>query len=263
MGGGRREVTANDGAVISYSVYAGEDPAVVILHGLAGSGREFIATAQALSSRRVILIDQRGHGFSTRVPVDTSRAAFVADVVGVIESELLGPVDLVGQSMGAHTAMLVGAARPDLVRRLVLLEGNEGGGAEEDQAAVGDFFRSWKVPFASRDDARESLGDGPLAEAWIEDMEHRIDGLYPRFDADVMVDVLREVAVARWEEWESVVAPTLVVYADGGMFTEEQKAEFVHRGKNVTRVDVVGASHDAHLDAFEPWVAALQDFIAQ
>ena len=256
-----REIRVEDGTAISYSVFDGANPALVILHGLAGSSRKFIPTARALSGRKVILIDQRGHGRSTRVPAATSRAAFVGDVVRVIETESSGQVDLVGQSMGAHTAMLVAAARPDLVRKLVLLEGNEGGGSEEEYAALGDFFRSWDVPFATREEARASLGDGPLVEAWVSDLEERPGGFYPRFDPEVMVATIRAVADPRWEEWERVVAPTLVIYADGGMFTEEQKARFISRGRSVTRVDLVGASHDAHLDAFEKWIDALTAFI--
>ncbi|WP_155856129.1 alpha/beta fold hydrolase [Cellulomonas sp. URHD0024] len=256
-----RTVRVEDGTTIAYSVVDGAEPTVVILHGLAGSSRELVPTAEALSGRRVILVDQRGHGLSTRVPADTSRAAFVGDVVRVIESESSGPVDVVGQSMGAHTAMLVAAARPDLVRRLVLLECNEGGGSADESADLGEYFRSWKVPFAGRDEARAALGDGPLAQAWVADLDERPDGLHPRFDPDVMVASIRDVAVPRWEEWASVVAPTLVVYADGGMFSEEAKARFVAHGRDATRVDLVGASHDAHLDAFEQWAAALTDFV--
>lgn len=256
-------VTAADGSTISYSVFGGTDPAVVILHGLAGSSREFVPTAQALSPRKVILIDQRGHGRSTRVPADTSRATFVSDVARVIETESSQPVDLVGQSMGAHTAMLVAAAHPGLVRRLVLLEGNAGNGSAEDHAALGDYFRSWEVPFTSRGNATEMLGDGPLAQAWVADLEEREDGWYPRFDADVMVRTISAVAVPRWQEWETVTAPTLVVYADGGMFTEEQKAEFVGRGGNATRTDLTAASHDAHLDAFEQWITVLREFLTR
>ena len=257
----RHTLDVGSDITISYSVFAGVEPAVVILHGLAGSSREFIPTALALSPRKVILIDQRGHGFSTRVPADTSRTAFVNDVVRVIEAESSQAVDLVGQSMGAHTAMLMAAANPDLVRRLVLLEGNEGNGTVEEHAALGDYFRSWEVPFASREEARSSLGDGPLAKAWVADLEEHADGLYPRFDAEVMVRTISEVAVPRWVEWESISAPTLVVYADGGMFTEKQKTEFVARGRNVTRVDLTGASHDAHLDAPEQWMKALRMFL--
>ncbi|TFD00139.1 alpha/beta hydrolase [Cryobacterium sinapicolor] len=256
-----RTVSANDGVNISYSVFDGASPAVVILHGLAGSSREFVPTARTLSGRKVVLIDQRGHGLSTRLPADTSREAFVGDVVRVIEVEEFDAVDLVGQSMGAHTAMLVAAARPDLVRRLVLLEANEGGGLPEDHAALGDFFRSWDVPFTTRESASAALGVGPLAQAWVADLQERQDGFYPRFDPDVMVAAVSAVAHPRWEEWQAVAAPTLVVYADQGMFTEEQKNIFVSRGPNVLRVDLADASHDAHLDAFDQWIVALHNFV--
>jgi pimeloyl-ACP methyl ester carboxylesterase len=178
-----RTLTVDDGTEIAFAVWPGVEPAVVVLHGLAGSSREFVTTAEALSGRAVVLVDQRGHGGSTRRPVDTARAAFVADAVAVIGAVTTEPVMLVGQSMGAHTAMLVAAARPDLVRGLVLLEGDQGSGTADEHAAMGAFFRSWPTPFADRSAARAALGDGPLARAWVDDLEQRPDGLHPRFDA--------------------------------------------------------------------------------
>lgn len=261
MAAEQRAITAFDGATISYTVFSGAGPAIVILHGLGGSSNEFVPTAEALSPRRVILVDQRGHGASTRTPADVSRHAFVDDAVRVIEAEEREPVDLVGQSMGAHTAMLVAARRPELIGRLVMLEGDAGGGSADDRAAIGSFFRSWPIPFAGRVEAREFLGDGALARAWATDLEERSDGLHPRFDADVMVRTLEGMSAPNRREWESVSVPTLVIYADGGMFTEEQKADFVARGRRVARVDLVGASHDAHLDAFDEWVAVLGSFL--
>ena len=142
-----RVIRAEDGVEISYVVMDGGEPATVILHGLAGSGQEFLPTARALPGRKVVLVDQRGHGMSTRLPDDLSRQAFVNDVVSVIEGEASQPVHLVGHSMGAHTAMLAAAARPDLVRTLVLLECAEGSGSEQEHAALGEYFRSWPVPF--------------------------------------------------------------------------------------------------------------------
>lgn len=261
MGQTRRITRANDGSEICYVVVPGAEPAVVILHGVAGSGREFVPTARALSGRKVVLVDQRGHGLSTRLPADTSREAFVRDVVAVIDREASMPVDLVGHSMGAHTAMLAAADRPELVRTLVLLEGGEGSGTRQEHAALGEYFRSWPVPFVDRSAAAAFLGDGPLQRAWIEDLEEREDGLHPRFDPEVMIASITPVAVPRWREWSRVQAPTLVVYADGGMFTEEQKERFVERGGDVRRVDIAGASHDAHLDAFDQWIDVLTAFL--
>ncbi len=262
MSAATKHLVVSDGTTIEYLLFEGAEPAIVILHGLAGSAREFVPTAEALTVRRVILIDQRGHGGSTRVPADTSRDSFVSDVVHVISAETCLPVVLVGQSMGAHTAMLATASRPDLVERLVMLEGNQGGGTAEEHSGIGDFFRSWRVPFADRAHALAALGDSPLARAWIDDLEGCADGLYPRFDADVMQSTIEKVSEPRWSEWQRIEVPVLVIYADGGMFTDDEKAEFVRRGQNVRRVDLENATHDAHLDAFDQWIAALIDFIS-
>lgn len=249
-----------DGTVLGVRERAGDGPAVVLLHGLAGSGRELLPTAEALGPRHVVLLDQRGHGGSTRVPADASRAAFVADVVAVIERLDAGPVDLVGQSMGAHTAMLVASCRPELVRRLVLLEADAGSATTEAAADLEAWFASWPTPFADTDAAREALGDGALARAWIDDLEPVDGGLAPRFDAAVMGAVLASMT-PHAEEWRTVRAPTLAVYADGGMFSPEQQRAFVAAGHDARRLGLTGASHDAHLDAPDAWVEALRAFL--
>ena len=87
------------------------------------------------------------------------------------------PVVLVGQSMGGHTSMLLAAARPDLVSKLVLPETGPGGGSRARYDGMGDFFRSWPVPFPCREAAHADLGDGPLQRAWVADLEERADGL--------------------------------------------------------------------------------------
>ncbi|GAA1144822.1 alpha/beta hydrolase [Ornithinicoccus hortensis] len=251
-----------DGVRIAVTDRGGDGPAVVLLHGLAGSSRELLPTADALTpDHRVVLVDQRGHGQSTRRPDDCSREAFVDDVITVVERLLPGErVRLVGQSMGAHTAFLVAAARPDLVDRLVMLEGHAAGSDDPHEArALGDFFRSWPLPFADLPAAREALGDSPIARAWVEDLERTPEGLRPPFDADIMEATIAAVQVPRWREWESLAVPTVAVFAAHGMFEPEQRDELIRRRPATTRVDLPHGSHDAHLDAFEDWIAALRD----
>jgi len=157
---------------------------------------------------------------------------------------------------------MVAASRPDLVERLLLLEGGADAGDPREHAQLGDYFRSWPVPFSDRAAAARYLGDSPLHRAWAADLEKRVDGYHPRFDSDVMVRTIEAVATPRWEEWASIAIPVLVVYADSGMFSDESKAEFVRRGRNVRRVDMAAASHDAHLDAFDDWISIAKSFLA-
>ncbi|WP_168211686.1 alpha/beta fold hydrolase [Ruania zhangjianzhongii] len=249
---------------ISVTDRGGNGPAVVLLHGLAGSSRELLPTADRLAdSFRVLLIDQRGHGDSSRHPADVSRQAFVDDVVAVLERLLPGePAALVGQSMGAHTAFLTAASRPDLVSALVMLEGHVAGDDDPEQAdQLGDYFASWPVPFAGVDHARAHLGDTPLANAWIADLETTPQGLRPRFDADVMRRTILEVHRPRWAEWEQLTVPTLAIFAEHGMFSLEEQDELIRRRPATARAALAGASHDGHLDAVEAWTRILREYL--
>ncbi len=76
-----------------------------------------------------------------------------------------------------------------------------------------------------------------------------------------MVATMNGLIPPRWDEWERTAVPTLVAYGEHGMFAAEDKAGFCERGQSVRRVELEGASHDSHLDAFEPWIAALRSFL--
>jgi pimeloyl-ACP methyl ester carboxylesterase len=210
--------------------------------------------------------DQRGHGHSTRRPADLSRRAFIDDVVAVVDA-LAGaaPVTLVGQSMGAHTAMLVAAARPDLVRRLVLAEGGVGGpGADDYPARLGAWFASWPAPFADEAAAAAWLGGTPIARAWAADLERRADGWWPRFDADVLEAAIRPVAArACWAEWRQVAAPTLLVAGEHGKLDPAEVARMRELRPETEYVVIPGAGHDLHLDRPEAWLTALRGFLAR
>lgn len=96
-------------------------PPLLIAHGLYGSGRNWGAVARALSDqRRVVAVDMRNHGDS--LWTDTHRYPdLAADLIEVAET-LGGSVDLLGHSMGGKAAMVAALLRPDLFRRLVVVD---------------------------------------------------------------------------------------------------------------------------------------------
>lgn len=255
-----------DGVSIAVSDLGGNGPVVVLLHGLAGSSRELVPTAHALQgSYRVLLVDQRGHGASTRVPEDLSRDAFVGDVVAVLEELVPGRrATLVGQSMGAHTAFLAAAARPDLVDALVMLEGHVTGNDDPAEAAgLGAYFASWPVPFEGETAAREFLGGDAIVDAWVADLLSTDEGLVPRFDAAVMQRTLEAVHEPRWDEWATLQVPSIAIFAKHGMFSDADKDELIRRRPETDRVDLAGGSHDAHLDDFDEWIDVLCLWLAR
>ncbi|WP_327038008.1 alpha/beta hydrolase [Micromonospora maris] len=261
----KRVEVRRDGVVLS-CLDGGLGDGIVLLHGLAGSGQEMLPTAEALlPDHHVIAIDQRGHSHSTRRPEDLSRRAYVEDVVAVVEELANGaPVTVVGQSMGGHTAMLFAAWHPHLVHRLVLLEAGVGGGGAQDDypARLGDWFASWPVPFADLSSAAEFLGSTPIARSWLRDLDRRTDGLWPRFEPDVMRAAIAAVADrARWDEWQQVKVPTLLVQGQNGTIPAAEVQQMLSLRSDVMHIVIPDAGHDAHLEQRDAWVRALRTFL--
>lgn len=95
---------------------------VVVLHGLFGSGRNWMTAARLLASEhRVVAADLRNHGTSPHT--DTmSYPEMAQDVYETITDLGLGPVALVGHSMGGKAAMLTALRHPEVVDRLIVVD---------------------------------------------------------------------------------------------------------------------------------------------
>lgn len=96
-------------------------PALLIVHGLYGSGRNWGVIAKRLSDeRQVIAVDQRNHGYSPWMD-DHSYAGMAADLAKVIRAHG-APMDVLGHSMGGKAAMVLALEHPDLVNRLIVAD---------------------------------------------------------------------------------------------------------------------------------------------
>jgi pimeloyl-ACP methyl ester carboxylesterase len=253
-----------EGVRVSCRDWGGSGPSVVLLHGLAGHAGEWDAIARDLSPHhRVVAVDQRGHGASERRPQDVSRAAYVADAIAVVEQLGLGQPVLVGQSLGGHTAMLAAAAHPGLFRALVLVEAGPGGPNRDVQAEIGGWLDAWPRPFPSWEAAVEFLGGGPVGEGWAAGLVEREGGWWPRFDRDVMVGSLAEIAQRSfWDEWSRVACPTLTVLGQSGILPPEEVDEMFRRRPETVALSIPGTGHDVHLERPDVLRRVLREFLA-
>jgi pimeloyl-ACP methyl ester carboxylesterase len=96
---------------------------VLFIHGAFEDRTYFAPQVTRLAQRwRVVALDLRGHGESDTQET-VSIADFAEDVVGVARAADVDGAILCGHSMGGHVALAVAAARPELVRGVVMLDG--------------------------------------------------------------------------------------------------------------------------------------------
>jgi pimeloyl-ACP methyl ester carboxylesterase len=98
-------------------------PPILCLPGLVRTGEDFADLALTLGKgRRVVAIDYPGRGDSGRSP-DVARyapEACLRDVLDICAALYLDRVVVIGTSFGGLLAMAIGAARPTLLRAVVL-----------------------------------------------------------------------------------------------------------------------------------------------
>src|SRR5450755_3947358 len=100
---------------------------IVLVHGFASNKQVnrvnpgWVATLTR-AGRRVIALDNRGHGASTKLydPAAYHSAVMAQDVRALIDHLGLGRVDVMGYSMGARVTAFLALANPEHVRSAIL-----------------------------------------------------------------------------------------------------------------------------------------------
>jgi pimeloyl-ACP methyl ester carboxylesterase len=102
------------------------DP-VLLIHGFASNATVnwvnpgWVATLNR-AGRRVIALDNRGHGASTPCydPAAYHSAIMAEDAVALLDHLALPRADVIGYSMGARITAFLAVAKPERVRRMIL-----------------------------------------------------------------------------------------------------------------------------------------------
>lgn len=118
-----KTVLAN-GAPFSYQERGTGEP-VIFVHGSLGDYRTWMPQFDPFAQKyRAITYSRRYHypnpwaGSGT----DYSPSTHANDLIALIESLRLAPVNIVGTSFGAYTTLVTAVRRPDLIRKLVICE---------------------------------------------------------------------------------------------------------------------------------------------
>ncbi|WP_406347033.1 alpha/beta fold hydrolase [Streptomyces sp. NBC_00648] len=216
----------------------------------------FAPLAEALAPQwRVIALDQRGHGESERAQ-SYQRADYVADIAAFHRHLGLGPVLVLGHSLGGVNAYPYAARHAGQVTAPIV----------EDVGAVvnADWSLATRLPrqVPSRRALASALGSmSPYLECSFRQFD---DGWGYSFDIDHTVRSHQALTGDHWSDWETVTCPTLLIRGtDSVVLAQDHAREMIARRAGQARLAELPAGHVVHCDAPDQFTATVRTFLPQ
>ncbi|WP_425228431.1 alpha/beta fold hydrolase [Sphingomonas sp.] len=252
----------------------GRGSPVVLIPGLSSPREVWAGVApQIARNHRVILVQV--NGFGGDAPGANLQPGLldgvVTDLNGYLASQHLGPVDVIGHSMGGLLALMMAKAHPQAVHRLMVVDSLPWIGtlfgptltvaqvepqarAMRDQMAA--VYGSATNPSADATAARLALKPESRAQvaAWVNHADARVTA--QAFYADMTTDLRPAMA--------AIATPITLVYPGTGGADDQGAALYraaYAQAPHVTYVPVADSAHFIMLDQPAAFAAAVQSFL--
>ena len=247
---------------------------LVLCHGFTGCAHDFALQVPALAGgRRVLALDHRGHGSSTKTH-DASGYTFArltADLVAWIESTANQPVDLLGHSMGGRLAMLFAVHRPDLLRSLVLMDTSatsfvtDKATREMTTAFLGRFDPTRGLPDLVKlgDGPEQVLIDAATSDDWRAEMARLRADFDPWAFQSLGLELAGDTDTAFLEQLRAVTCPVTVIVGSLDQPLADQAVALTDVFADGELVVIDGAYHSPQLTHPKAWLAAVEGHLAR
>ncbi len=260
-------------------------PPLLLVHGGRDHARNWDWTAQALRDDwHVIALDHRGHGDSEWVSDGNYSAGdMVYDLAQLVHQLDLAPVTIVAHSMGGQVCLRYAGIYPEMVRKLVAIEGLGPSPAvlaellakpyrervrewiEKKRASAGRIPRKYSTIADALARMREEntyLTASQAEHLTIHGVNRNEDGTFSwKFDPHLNNWPVETGYEELKSVWEAISCPTLLLYGANSWASNPEKDGRIRYFNTASVIEFENAGHWLHHDQFDRFIATLRDFL--
>jgi pimeloyl-ACP methyl ester carboxylesterase len=256
----RRSFTVAPDQMVSAIVWGTGEPELVLLHGGGQNAHTWDTVALAFG-RPLIAIDLPGHGHSGRRPDRDYGPWRNAEAVAAVLDQAAPAAAVVGMSLGGVTAIRLASTRPDLVRKLVVVDvtpqvnDSTRSMSRADRGAVAlvagpPVFDSFEAIAAAAVAASPGRPRAAVERGVRHNAVERPDGRWTwRYDLFGELPASQFDFAPLWADVSAITAPVMLVRGGDSKFvTDDDTAEFRRRQPELRLEVVPGSGHAVQSD---------------
>ncbi len=248
---------------------SGTGPALVMLHGLYGSGNNWRGIARPFGAdHRTLLPDLRNHGRSPSHP-DMDYRRMAADVLALLDREGIDRASLVGHSMGGKVAMALALTAPPRVERLMVVD--IAPMAYDHSAEHGRIIRAMREvdpgTIRRREDVdsalAESIPHAAVRQFLLTNLQRQGEQWQWRIPLDILADQLP--VIQGWPAGLGTFRDAPVEFIHGevsGYVDDRGRAAIARHFPDATIMSYAGVGHWVHAEDPERFGTDLQTFLS-
>lgn len=263
-----------------------EAPPLILVHGGRDHARSWDWTAEALRDDwHVVAMDHRGHGDSEWVSDGNYAVSdMVYDLAQLVHQLGRGPVTIVSHSMGGNVALRYAGTFPDMVKRVVAIEGlgpSPKRAAEMRSRPYPERLAEWvakkrqaagrtprkyesiEAAFARMIEENAYLTEEQARHLTLHGVNRNEDGSFSwKFDPHLNVWPVEDVADEFVHQtWQAIRAPALLLYGADSWASNPVGDGRLEHFKTAEVIEFEKAGHWLHHDQFQRFMATLRDFL--
>lgn len=249
------------GIELFYEIH-GEGPALLLIHGLGSSGLDWEYQLPALKGFKVINIDLRGHGRSTRGHIPIRIELFAQDLAALLDHLQIASAHVVGLSLGGGVAFQLALDRPALVRSLTIVNSGPHAITNPFLAALVVGSRLLTIRLVGLPKLGEKVAGKLFPKPEHAQKKATFVERFRSNDVDCYRASLK--ALIGWSvqhRLAEIAMPVLVITADQDYTSVKWKQAYTARLPNAQLVVVPDSRHALPIENPEPFNTALVEFL--
>lgn len=259
-------------------------PAMLLVHGIHDHCRTWDDVAAVFSARyHVVAPDLRGHGDSQwLVGSSYQYLDYIYDLHQLVQQAQLKPITLIGHSMGGAVAALFAGVYPELVERMVIIEGIGLWSAAQPPVPMTEKIRAWvdntralsaRLPrrysslseaYQRMQQANPQLSEQQALHLTVHGSNQNEDGTfswkYDNYTHNFSSSGLTAAETA--ELWSGIQCPVLIINAEQGLEHRIGQDDTLRHFPAAQLEVIKDAGHWTYHDRHDEVVALMEAFLA-